>query len=46
MKPELFLLVPNFIVLCVYLVQWSEPGKIVYWAGVCVLTVGLLMMRG
>lgn len=46
MKIEILPLVVNICCTGYYLYQWDEPGKIIYWLGACLLTVGLLLMRG
>lgn len=46
LRPEWLPLVVNCAMLAFYVVKRSEPGKILYWLGACLLTVGLLKMRG
>lgn len=43
--PEVIPLVVNLSMLAAYIYR-KEPGKILYWAGATLLTVGLLKMRG
>ena len=40
------LTVNTFIFLAFCVKRPIEPGKMLYWAGVIILTVGLLKMRG
>jgi len=46
MKPEWIALVMNSVIFGVYVWQWQEPGKILYWGGTVVIVGGLLLMRG
>lgn len=46
LKPEWLAITLNVTILARYAWQWQEPGKILYWAGACVLTAGLLLMKG
>lgn len=45
-RPEWLALALNFTILLRYVMRGSELGRIVYWAGACLLTVGLLLMKG
>ena len=45
-RPEWLALTLNVTILARYAWQWSEPGKILYWLGACILTCGLLLMKG
>lgn len=45
-KPEWIPLGVNIGMLARYAWQRQEPGKILYWLGACLLTLGLLKMRG
>lgn len=46
-KPEYVTLVMNCLVLLRYVVTRPiEPGKLLYWLGATILTVGLLFMKG
>lgn len=45
-RPEWLALTVNLTILSSYLWKWDEPGKMLYWAGACLLTVGLLLMKG
>lgn len=46
MRPEWFALTLNLSAFCYYTYQWKEPGKIFYWLGAVLITVGLLKMKG
>lgn len=46
MKPEYIPLVVNTVLLAWYAYHRAEPGKILYWLGATILTVGLLKMKG
>jgi len=46
MRIEIIPLIVNIICFSYYLVQWREFGKMCYWFGAVLLTVGLLKMRG
>lgn len=46
MKPELVALLVNIFCLAWYIVEGAEPGKVVYWIGATLITVGLLWMKG
>ncbi len=39
-------LVVNAICTAYYLYQGAELGKLLYWVGATILTVGILIMRG
>lgn len=43
--PEVIPLVVNLAMLAAY-IHRREPGKIFYWLGATLLTIGLLKMRG
>lgn len=45
-RPEWLPLIVNLVMLAIYIVKRSEQGKILYWLGACLLTVGILKMRG
>lgn len=45
-RPEYFTLVMNLLVLARYVYLRQEPGKILYWLGACILTLGLIRMKG
>ena len=45
-KPEYIALTVNVIALSYYLYQWREPGKILYWLGAVLITLGLVKMNG
>ena len=45
-KPEWVSLVVNALTLVTYVVRWSEPGKMLYWAGATLITAGLLLLKG
>jgi drug/metabolite transporter (DMT)-like permease len=45
LPPEALPLVVNVVMLGVYILR-REPGKIMYWIGACLLTVGLMIMKG
>lgn len=45
LPPEIIPLVVNLAMLAAYIYR-REPGKTLYWAGACLLTVGLLKMHG
>ncbi len=45
-KPEYVALAVNALSTLYYVYRWDEPGKIVYWIGATLITVGLAMMRG
>lgn len=45
LPPEAVPLVVNVAMLVVYTLR-REPGKILYWIGACLLTVGLMIMKG
>lgn len=45
-KPEWLALALNVVTLTRYVVKWDEPGKTLYWLGACILTSGLLLMKG
>ena len=46
MKVEAIALVMNIGITMFYIWQWNEPGKILYWTGACLVTVGLIFMKG
>ena len=46
MKIEIIPLVMNVVIFGYYVWQWNEPGKAIYWAGACLITLGLLFMKG
>jgi hypothetical protein len=46
MRPELIALTVNALTLAWYIYQRAEPGKILYWTGAVILTIGLLKMKG
>jgi hypothetical protein len=46
MKIELLPLAVNVLCFTYYLWQRAEPGKILYWLGAILLTLGLLKMKG
>lgn len=46
LRPEWLALVLNIGILSRYIWLWNEPGKICYWTGACLITVGLLLMKG
>ena len=43
---EVLPLVINIGITIAYVVKADEPGKIMYWFGATILTVGLLWMKG
>ena len=43
---EVLPLVINIGITIAYIVKADEPGKIMYWLGAAILTVGLLWMKG
>ena len=45
-RPEVLAFTLNTFCFFVYLIRGDEPGKILYWAGAAVLTLGLLLMKG
>jgi hypothetical protein len=45
LPPEIVPLVVNVAMLAAYISR-REPGKILYWIGACLLTVGLMKMKG
>jgi len=45
LPPEIVPLVVNMAMLAAYLYR-REPGKVMYWAGACLLTLGLMRMKG
>lgn len=45
LPPEALPLVVNIGMLAAYIYR-REPGKILYWIGACLLTVGLMKMKG
>lgn len=45
-KPEWIALTVNVCSFLRYAWLWQEPGKILYWLGACILTAGLLLMKG
>jgi hypothetical protein len=46
MKFEFVPLVVNMCGFVYYLIRFTEPGKILYWLGAVILTLGLLKMKG
>ncbi len=46
LKPEYVSLALNVGILARYIWLWQEPGKILYWLGATILTVGLLLLKG
>jgi len=46
MKIELIPLALNIGIFAYYLYQMQEVGKIFYWLGACLITLGLLWMKG
>jgi hypothetical protein len=36
----------NLFLFLAYLWKWDEPGKVIYWLGATVLSVGLYIMKG
>ena len=46
MKPEVLALVVNVFTLGYYTYHNAEPGKILYWLGAVLLTLGLMRMKG
>lgn len=45
-RPEVLALGLNLFILACYVYRREEPGKIIYWIGACLLTIGLLKMKG
>lgn len=45
-RPEWLALSLNLVILSRYVWLWNEPGRIIYWVGACLITVGLLLMKG
>lgn len=45
-KIELIPLAMNAAITGYYLYQGNETGKILYWLGACIVTIGLLYMEG
>lgn len=45
-KPEYIALAVNVLTTIWYIAQRSEPGKIIYWIGSTLITVGLVKMKG
>lgn len=45
LPPETIPLLVNIGMLVIY-VGRREPGKVLYWIGACLLTVGLMIMKG
>lgn len=45
-KPEWIALGLNICILASYLMKREEVGKILYWSGAVLLTMGLIKMRG
>lgn len=45
-RPEWLALALNLTILTRYTLKFDEPGKILYWLGACILTCGLLLMKG
>lgn len=45
-RPEWIALVVNLSILSRYAYERAEPGKILYWIGATLLTIGLLKMKG
>jgi hypothetical protein len=45
-KIEVIPLIMNVGIMGYYVWLWNEPGKICYWAGAVLVTVGLLFMKG
>lgn len=45
LPPEIVPLFVNIAMLVAYIYR-REPGKILYWIGACLLTVGLMNMKG
>ena len=45
-RPEVFAFVLNTACFFIYMIRGEEPGKILYWLGASVLTLGLLLMKG
>ena len=43
---EIFPLIMNIGIAGYYLYQGNELGKVLYWTGACILTLGLFYMRG
>lgn len=43
---ELVPLVVNVAAAMWYVIFYEGPGKILYWLGAAILTVGIMMMRG
>ena len=46
MKPEVLALAVNGLTLAYYVYQRAEPGKLLYWLGAVILTIGLMKMKG
>jgi hypothetical protein len=45
-RPEWIALAVNTAATLYYIVHRAEPGKILYWIGATVITIGLLKMKG
>lgn len=43
---EFLPLVVNLMGFGYYAFKWEQPGKILYWLGASLLTMGLLKMKG
>lgn len=46
MRVEVLPLIVNLCCLAYFIYKWQEPGKIIYWLGATLLTIGLLRMKG
>jgi hypothetical protein len=46
MKPEYLAIAVNLLCTSYYVWQRAELGKILYWAGATIITIGLLRMKG
>lgn len=46
MKPEYVALTVNLSSTLFYIYTRQEPGKIIYWIGATLITVGLIKMKG
>ena len=44
-KPEAFQIALAVVCVAVYMTE-RQPGKVLYWVGVIILTAGLYLMRG
>jgi hypothetical protein len=45
-KVEIIPLVVNVLTTAFYVFKADEPGKLLYWLGASIVTVGLYLMRG